>query len=766
MSAKDDFSNNKAKQFIILHGEKVAFGVCLLLVVVFFLLGRGVESVKPNETPSALSSRVAAANQHMNSLDETTWKNEIEEARKPNFNLEEIVIEGRKPIEYTPYYSYIYLPAREPQALREDPNLLPPSKPLLVAINAALAVPPRPDMPKSPLDLLEFATEKEKDEKKPRRRRSDRNESNTDLASDTDTGYDPYGSDPYSDTGSADEPAVVTEPAEVKYRELTAANYRRLQGFKLSGTSAIPEAYSIVVGTATLPIKDQWLEYKRKLENSIGFSPMRDRPIYMWYEVQRQDVTDRPDNSVDPNAWKAISWRSGPVKNSNGATWQYDAWYEKRYGQGPEPLVDLAYYESSTGRRHDYSLTSPIPIILMRDVEDIVLHPDTPKRKAVAMGEPPESEDAADPMSNPPFGPTPMSPSTVPGSESSEGTSYDAGYQGVEAGTSPSDFVDFDPETGPAAPLKLVRFFDIKAKPGRKYRYRVRVALVDPNNPLPQQQNASGGSESNVGSVGQESAYTSTSAGVQNDNTPEGEVSLRWLKKDVRERVEGVRAADEAKFGKDELGNIRRVEEWRYTDWSPVSDVVAVSEIGEEILAGSVTPPKERRIDENVSFEVEEPTGKVVVTEWNRKYAVDVPAEKEVSLGSLLNFTKEADVLDPIKLQIKRIPDYHFKTDAIVLDMRGGQPLPGSDKDNVISAPGEYLVIDGDGQLHAQNELDDMDEFRLKLLMPDEEEIEPEDDGLYGGEFEPGDDAETYDSFDPTGGRDSRRSRRSRRDGA
>jgi len=512
-----------------------------------------------------------------------------------------------------------------------------------------------------------------------------------------------------------------------------------------------------------VPVKEQWLEYKRKLEDSIGFSPMRDRPIYMWYEVERQDVTDRPDGSADPDAWEAISWRPGTVKKSRGATWQYDAWYTERYGAGPQPIVDLAYYEASTGRRHDYALTSPIPIVLLQDIEEFALHPDTPKRKPIAIAEEvSDSEDAADPMADPRFGPPPMDPSGIPGADPYADGGSDPGAEGrlgaYDDSMSTGEFADFDPETGPAAPLKLVRFFDIKAKPGRKYRYRVRVALVDPNNPLPQQQGvgtAGTGGASADDVSGANRSYGSDLAGggvIGQDDSSPAEVSLRWLDEKARERVKQIRQEDEAMYGKDERGNPIRSREWRFTDWSPISDVVIISERGEQVLAGAVTPPKERRIDENVSFAVEEPKGTLVVSEWNPKYAVEVPAEKEVSLGTLLNFTTKADVLHPIKLLIKRIPEYQFKTDALVLDMRGGQMLPGSDKENVISAPGEFLVIDADGRLHAQNELDDMDEFRLKLLMPDEEELEPDDGGIYGGTFDSGQDGgDAYDAFDPGG---------------
>jgi len=239
MSAKDDFSNSKVKDFFILHGEKVAFGVCLLLVVVFFLLGRGVESLEPNKTPSTLSSRVVAANQHMSRLDERTWKEQIEEAREPNFDLEEFVIEGRKTIDYTEYISFLWRPAREPQALRKDPDLLPPSKPRLVAVNAAMAVPGR----ESALDLLEIA-EVEEEEEKPARGGNDRDDDDDIYGGRVygggpGTGFDPYSAD---DAGADDQPTAMTDTDEPKYRELTPRNRDRLPGFKLAGTSGVPQA--------------------------------------------------------------------------------------------------------------------------------------------------------------------------------------------------------------------------------------------------------------------------------------------------------------------------------------------------------------------------------------------------------------------------------------------------------------------------------------------------------------------------------------------
>jgi hypothetical protein len=89
-----------------------------------------------------------------------------------------------------------------------------------------------------------------------------------------------------------------------------------------------------------------------------------------------------------------------------------------------------------------------------------------------------------------------------------------------------------------------------------------------------------------------------------------------------------------------------------------------------------------------------------------------------------LDFTDKADVLQPLTLQIKRIEEFEFDTEAFVADLRGGESLlldvdKTTKEENPLPVPGEYLVVDGDGRLIACSEVDDAEEYRRLLFIED-----------------------------------------------
>ena len=61
-----------------------------------------------------------------------------------------------------------------------------------------------------------------------------------------------------------------------------------------------------------------------------------------------------------------------------------------------------------------------------------------------------------------------------------------------------------------------------------------------------------------------------------------------------------------------------------------------------------------------------------------------------------------------------------FVTNTVLLDMRGGDRLPGKDRE--LKTPGEMLLLDPDGILVVRNELDDLVEVetRIATITPQE----------------------------------------------
>lgn len=222
----------------------------------------------------------------------------------------------------------------------------------------------------------------------------------------------------------------------------------------------------------------------------------------------------------------------------------------------------------------------------------------------------------------------------------------------------------------PRVEYLLVRFFDFTAEPGRKYRYRVQLLLEDPNHPQDYRL----------------------------------EPNERTLDDTTKERLKQI-VAEEQK-DKNRRLYVRR------TDWSAPSEVVSVAP-ADRVLAGPVELPRSLEIPKTTfSVPMDEPKAKVMSIVWDATHAADVPGMQEVYRGSVLNFKSEAAVVHPISLVYKALPDFEFDTNRVVLDIRGGEPLPCTEHDDPLTAPGELILLDADGNLIVRNELDDENDFR------------------------------------------------------
>lgn len=258
----------------------------------------------------------------------------------------------------------------------------------------------------------------------------------------------------------------------------------------------------------------------------------------------------------------------------------------------------------------------------------------------------------------------------------------------------------------------LVRFFDFTATPGKKYRYRVRVLLEDPNRP-------------------QVEALAPRE---------------RALDEEVIKRLGDV--------AKEEEKQNRRIF-YLFTDWSEPSEVVTIS-LPYRTLAGQIVGVREESIDKYLSMPTAEPSAKVMAIVWDRIRAVDVPAVLDAYRGTYLNFSTSADVIHPVTMQYKRLPAYSINTDRMLMDFEGGRVLPiqpkqkkdqvGKKKDDEdeeeeeLLAPGEFLFMDENGNLFVRNELDDSTDFE-RYQTPEIEappEKDESDDGGGGGGMDMG----------------------------
>ena len=134
------------------------------------------------------------------------------------------------------------------------------------------------------------------------------------------------------------------------------------------------------------------------------------------------------------------------------------------------------------------------------------------------------------------------------------------------------------------------------------------------------------------------------------------------------------------------------------------------------IAAGSVEAARESRSPTGQTYIDAEPIGIIKPIVFDRQRAVDVPVDRNVNRGTILNFTADAEYGHPISEVINALPEFRFQTDIMVGDLRGGDQLfKGTnyekmfEKDNLITAPGEFILFDNDGKLMVHSEIDDTD---------------------------------------------------------
>lgn len=249
---------------------------------------------------------------------------------------------------------------------------------------------------------------------------------------------------------------------------------------------------------------------------------------------------------------------------------------------------------------------------------------------------------------------------------------------------------------------KLVRYFDFDAEPGKKYRYRLRVALDDPNNP-----ESATRPEPRI--LEPEVTDRISQAAAQR-----GEREKHWRDYFVRRKVARVDDKMIESLVKTDLSQ-------RLTDWSEPTAPVSLS-ANELVFAGAAVPADTRilKLENNreVRFTLSEPAGKMVPVVWDSEKAVHVPAESDVTLGSVLNLQTDCRVPHPLELAIKLIEGYNLVTNSLVVDIRGGEPL--DETRDALTAPGEFAVIDKDGRLIVQYELDQIEEYRRFTYAEDE----------------------------------------------
>ena len=85
----------------------------------------------------------------------------------------------------------------------------------------------------------------------------------------------------------------------------------------------------------------------------------------------------------------------------------------------------------------------------------------------------------------------------------------------------------------------------------------------------------------------------------------------------------------------------------------------------------------------------------------------------EVTEGTVLSQQAEtADVVDPISMKVKKLPDAELVSGTTIVDLDGGAPLKLAEEDD-LTEPGLMLLYDQSGKLVVTDEVGDQEFYRI-----------------------------------------------------
>lgn len=93
-------------------------------------------------------------------------------------------------------------------------------------------------------------------------------------------------------------------------------------------------------------------------------------------------------------------------------------------------------------------------------------------------------------------------------------------------------------------------------------------------------------------------------------------------------------------------------------------------------------------------------------------------AKFAVGRSAQLNFEAAGRRFDPRSFAVHEHANRQFLTQRVVIDLRGGEPLPAWRRSAETVAPGEVLLLDDTGRLVVRSELEDFDEVYLHETPP------------------------------------------------
>jgi hypothetical protein len=747
------------KDFLFKHFEKGIFAALVGVAGWLAYSGLKMPNYLDKQQPEAMAQ---AATQVKSSIDEDHWQQILESDQERNLK-EDIVAKTNQSIRPVSSQTYGMVHPWEGKSIdsslkREDPKLLPPVELLVTGVVANLAVKTRDG--EYALKELEDAepiakvAEPKKPERKKRGGRGMAAMGGSGGAMEAgmmdgamDSGMmegGMTGMEGSGDLAGLGMPGSGGMPGmgmpgmmggTTAGRRIDAKKYD--QGFRptlATDSTLVPAMSHFIAGVALMPHKELFRAYEDTLKNRDGYNPQRDQPVYLGFQLQRADVTDKPVDQLTEQDW---------VLRLNST-------YYRKLAQGAWPGYAK---EIVSGKYRDYELSTPIPPVLLQHYAYFASHPKIPlgdeDPRAVMNTKKPGSDVPEGPIlpeakedDNDVFGkaaprggmmggmmggmasdpgmmgmPGMMEPGMAGGSGMADpgmmmgGSGMGMGMDGMMGGYGMAGMsIENQPD------YKLIRFYDFRdlsdrdpsaPKIGRKYVYRIRVAIEDPNYPRMEM--------------------------LRPRNN--------MLTTEVFRRVEQEKAKPNGGSS------------FRWTEFSAPSPVVSLPPLT-DAYAGPVVAATTRKMQvggREIELSQKPPTGKIVGTRWDPTYQVPTPVVLDVTRGSVLAAKGEVDIPDPLTLAVKKLPEAEVNLESVVIDLGGGLPLqigpvvdetktkekerdrqpsqvaamqqqPQQEEEEPLTSPSWMLLFDSDGGLRVVDEVDSQKGYRLYSYADDKGE--------------------------------------------
>ena len=428
----------------------------------------------------------------------------------------------------------------------------------------------------------------------------------------------------------------------------------------------VPAVGWFIAGTAVVPHKEIYEAYELALKDADQYDPRRDTPVYFNLDVQRADVTDKPVDQLAEEDWEGIFWNRENYTKLAALKWS---------GFAPEIVPD---------DYRDEAFTMYIPPVLLDDYSTFALHPLIPMipqkelKELLNPGVVEEEAQEFDIEGNDNL--TLLAPGARGGMmgagmdmdmDMEMDMDMDMDMGGMMGGMMFGRGIERDP-----VDYKLIRFYDFVGFPkspkfGRKYVYRLRYSVNDPNFPFNQ-------------------------ALQPKSNSLAPEVAKR-----VMDLMADAAATKKRSFQ-------------RWSEWSAPSEPASLPTL-EQYFSGPVNPGTINNWTvggKAVQYTRDPPKAKIVASQFDKTYGARIPMRLDVTEGSVLSHKAEsADVVDPITLKVKKLPDAEIVSGTTIVDLDGGGPLKIAEDD--LTEPGMMLLFDQSGKLIVTDEVGDQEFYRI-----------------------------------------------------